>query len=112
MVDRPRLQHVIHNLVANAFAHGLEPVEVIGRADASVYRLAICDSGPGLPPGREANPFATIDQPSEDMVFAPGLGLGLSVARALVSLNGGEIEYRHQVGHTVFMVTVPMATPN
>lgn len=111
MVDRPRLQHVIHNLVANAFAHGLEPVEVIGRAEASVYRLAICDSGPGLPPGRASNPFAPMAQPSEDIVFAPGLGLGLSVAQGLVSLIGGEIEYRHQVGHTVFMVTVPLSIP-
>jgi nitrogen-specific signal transduction histidine kinase len=45
------------------------------------------------------------------MVFAQGLGLGLPVARALVSRMGGEIEYHHQVGHTVFMVTIPMATP-
>lgn len=109
LVDRPRLQHVIHNLVANAFAHGNEPVEVIGREDAGWYRLAICDTGPGLGSERAKHPFAAFDQAPEDIVTAPGLGLGLSVARALVSLMGGEIEYRHQVGHTVFMVSIPMA---
>ncbi|HJU82560.1 MAG TPA: HAMP domain-containing sensor histidine kinase [Acidimicrobiia bacterium] len=109
LVDRPRLQHVIHNLVANAFAHGNEPVEVIGREDGGWYRLAICDTGPGLGSERAKHPFAAFDQAPEDIVIAPGLGLGLSVARALVSLMGGEIEYRHQVGHTVFMVSIPMA---
>ncbi|MGH8959018.1 MAG: sensor histidine kinase [Acidimicrobiia bacterium] len=110
MVDRPRLQHAIHNLVANAIAHGNEPVEVIGKEDESWYRLAVCDTGPGLPPGRIEAPFAAFDHASENIVVAPGLGLGLSVARALVSLMGGEIEYRHQVGHTVFMVSIPMAS--
>jgi signal transduction histidine kinase len=100
---------VIHNLVANAFAHGNEPVEVIGREDVGWYRLAICDTGPGLGSERAKHPFAAFDQAPEDIVTAPGLGLGLSVARALVSLMGGEIEYRHQVGHTVFMVSIPMA---
>ncbi len=111
LVDRPRLQHVIHNLVANAFAHGNEPVEVIGRVDAGWYRLAICDTGPGLGAERAQHPFAAFDQTPENLVVAPGLGLGLSVAQALVSLMGGEIEYRHQVGHTVFMVSIPMAPP-
>ena len=110
LVDRPRLQHAIHNLVANAFAHGNEPVEAIGRDDAPWYRLAICDAGPGLPAGRVEHPFAAFDQTPEHLVVAPGLGLGLSVARALVLLMGGEIEYRHQEGHTVFMVSIPMAS--
>ena len=109
LVDRPRLQHVIHNLVANAFAHGNEPVEVIGREDAGWYRLAICDTGRGLGQERAEHPFAPFDQPPEDLVTAPGLGLGLPVAGALVSLMGGEIEYRHQEGHTVFMVSIPTA---
>ncbi len=109
MVDRPRLQHVIHNLVANAFAHGNEPVEVIGNEDGSMYRLAICDAGPGLAPERAEDPFAAFAHAPEKIVIANSLGLGLSVAQALVLLMGGEIEYRHQVGHTVFMVSIPMA---
>lgn len=109
LVDRPRLQHVIHNLVANAFAHGLEPVEVIGNEDGSWYRLAVCDAGPGLSAERVKDPFAPFAHAPEQITVANSMGLGLSVVHSLVALMGGEIEYRHQVGHTVFMVSIPMA---
>jgi K+-sensing histidine kinase KdpD len=109
MVDPPRLRHVVHNLVANAFAHGNEPVEVIGKEDGDRYRLAVCDAGPGLPAEREGDPFAAFVHAPENIVIANSLGLGLSVAKALMVMMGGDIEYHHQEGHTIFMVSIPLA---
>ncbi len=38
-----------------------------------------------------------------------GTGLGLDVARRIVHLHGGDIEFTTQPGRTVFKVTLPVA---
>lgn len=107
VVDRGRLQHVVHNLVSNALHHGEGPVEVIGRLDGEVYRLAICDRGPGLPQARQSDPFASFAHAPEEITTANSLGLGLSVAWSLTDLMGGTIEYRRERERTAFLLAIP-----
>ena len=38
-----------------------------------------------------------------------GTGLGLDMARRIVHLHGGDIEFSTQPGHTVFRVRLPAA---
>lgn len=75
------------------------------RRDGRRARVALSDSGPGIPP--EALPrLYDPDFSSKD----GGSGLGLHVARALVELHGGEIRVESALGRgTDVRVFVPLA---
>lgn len=108
LVDGPRLEQAIHNLAANAVIHGDPPVEVVGRASDSWYRIAVIDRGPGLDEERSRDPFAPYARASEELTTSPSLGLGLSVAEALARLMGGRLEYLRRDGCTIFALRVPL----
>jgi two-component system osmolarity sensor histidine kinase EnvZ len=107
-VDSSRLEQALRNLLSNAIHHGRPPVEVVGRRSAGIYRLAIIDHGDGLSDEHTANPFAPFAHALEDITTANSLGLGLSVAEALVAMIGGTIDYLRHEGRTVFSLTVPL----
>jgi signal transduction histidine kinase len=105
-----QLEQVLVNLVSNA-------IQVMSGTSGDKYiriraypvpetgriRLEVADSGPGLPPGGERifDPFFTTKERHE------GMGLGLSISHALVSLWGGAISAaaRHpELGGAVFYV--------
>lgn len=106
--DGGRLEQALRNLVANAVAHGREPVSVLGRKQGDHYQLAVCDTGPGLTPEQALEPFAAFAHAPADITTANSLGLGLSVARTLVNGIGGVISYAHDQGMTVFAVSLPI----
>jgi len=108
-VDAARLEHAIRNLVANAIGHGAEPIQIVGRAAGDVYRLAVCDSGPGLGPDAAANPFRAFANDPASVTVRGSLGLGLSVAKTLIEAMSGTIEHTRVDGTTVFAVTLPTA---
>jgi signal transduction histidine kinase len=108
-VDAARLEHAIRNLVANAIAHGAEPIQIVGRTAGDVYRLAVCDSGPGLGPESAANPFRAFANDPASVTVRGSLGLGLSVAKTLIEAMSGTIEHTRVDGTTVFAITLPKA---
>ena len=88
--DRMKIKIVLMNLVRNA-------LEAVGATEGSVrivmtpsesgLRIAVQDSGPGVPEEvrrRLFRPFSTGK--------ASGTGLGLAVARKLVEVHGGELD--------------------
>ena len=122
MVDSARLLQVIGNLMANAVKFtSVGTVSLQAWAEGS-HRVAIEveDTGPGVP--REAadrifSPFEQVDVSSKRR--HGGLGLGLYIARRLVTAMGGDItlETRPGLGST-FTVRIdaplvePAITPN
>ena len=95
-VDRMQIQHVVLNLLHNAF-EALEEA----RADAGEVTIrtsctaqgevefSICDNGPGPAQSildRMFEPFTT----TKEM----GTGLGLPVSRTIIKAHGGQIDYR------------------
>ncbi len=88
--DARRLEQVLVNLLANANIHtppGTR-ITISGRAGADEIRLMVRDNGPGIPePEMEAvfSRFHRLDG------AAGGSGLGLTIARSIVELHGGQI---------------------
>lgn len=112
--DADRLRQVLDNLIGNALkftpAEGVIGV-TLGEASGWVF-AEVRDNGPGLGPAD----FAKIFSPHQQLSARPtgegedSTGLGLIIARELLTLQGGRLEVQSQPGHgAVFRVLLPAA---
>jgi signal transduction histidine kinase len=105
--DRQLLAAAVANLLQNAFkfTHEAGHICLRTRATANQVSIDIEDECGGLPPGRAEALFRPFQQRSTDR---SGLGLGLSISRKAVMLNGGDIRVRNLPGKgCVFTVELP-----
>jgi two-component system phosphate regulon sensor histidine kinase PhoR len=110
--DRGRLEQLLFNLVDNGLKYterGSVRVEV-GRAEGGLARLAVEDTGPGIPEdatSRIFERFYRVDAARSSEI--PGTGLGLSIVRHIVELHGGRIEASNRSeGGARFVVHLPL----
>jgi signal transduction histidine kinase len=88
--DGDRVLQVISNLLSNAFRWTPDGGRVglaLAQVDGTV-RVAVDDSGPGIPEGQQERIF----RPFWSRDGQGGTGLGLAIARELATALGGEIE--------------------
>lgn len=112
--DEARLLQAVTTLVDNALAYtplgGTVRVSTQG-APAGRWRIAVDDSGPGIPPDKREEVFrrfARLD-PSRS-TRAGGSGLGLAICRRLVELMGGRVwTETAELGGARFVVELPSA---
>ena len=113
-VDAPKLERVVVNLVANATRHTPPGtgITVRLRHDEATDEvvLQVRDDGPGIDPGYLDVLFEPFVQgPERHHDASPGTGLGLSLARELVRLHGGELTAGNVLPHGAqFEVRVPV----
>jgi signal transduction histidine kinase len=110
LADRVRLNQVLRNLLENARKYGGDQVLVDGDWDGDLFRVAISDNGPGIPTEDRERIFDHFEQVTKgDSRSAPGVGLGLPIARKLVGAMGGTLWYepRFPTGAR-FCFTLPM----
>ncbi len=114
--DPGRLRQIVWHLLANAIKFtprdGVVGVDLETSADQVM--LTVYDSGPGIAPQFLPRIFDrfTQEDPSPTRT-AGGLGVGLSLVRQLVEMQGGEIQARNRADRTgaVFTVTLPLQPP-
>ncbi|MCY1018638.1 HAMP domain-containing sensor histidine kinase [Pyxidicoccus sp. MSG2] len=111
-VDPARLEQVVQNLVSNALKYS----PAGSRVDVAVRRveeeavLSVTDQGIGISEDEKRLLFAPFQRAGNARQRAPGVGLGLSVARRIVEAHGGRIEVESQPGTgSVFRVCLPLA---
>jgi signal transduction histidine kinase len=96
--DHVRLVRAVSNLLQNSgkYAPSGTEVEVVLRGT----EVEISDRGPGLPPHELARVFEPFyrGQTARSSKTASGLGLGLMIARQVVTLHGGVIEAKNRDG--------------
>jgi PAS domain S-box-containing protein len=95
--DRSRLVQIAGNLLSNAAKYTPDHghIEVVVFEDALMGGMRVRDHGVGIPPemlGRIFDRFVQIGTGSPRA--EGGLGIGLSVVKALVDLHGGSVEAR------------------
>lgn len=110
--DSTKISHIIRNLLHNAVKFTLEGkvlIRAFRSAQQGVAVLEIQDTGIGIKPDEMDavyQPFWQSDGSSRRQF--PGLGLGLTVARRLTDLIGGEIEITSQLGvGTRVLLSIP-----
>ena len=74
--------------------------------------IRVCDDGPGLPLGKEKLVFEKFTRGQAESAI-PGVGLGLSIARAVVEAHRGRIwaEPGSAGSGVCFVFTLPLGKP-
>ena len=92
-VDPDRLRQVVRNLLSNAVKytdHGDVSLKAsVGEAAGTTIRLAVEDTGPGIPEERLSHLFEPFDRAGRR--DAKGLGLGLLLSRRIAERMGGSL---------------------
>jgi signal transduction histidine kinase len=121
--DAPLLARALHNLVANARAHGHpaeQPIEVsLARTEAAL-RVVVRDHGPGFAEGlaeRAFEPFVRGDAARRPHAGGDGAGsgLGLAIVKRVVEAHGGRVFARNASGggaEVGFELPLPMPPPH
>jgi PAS domain S-box-containing protein len=109
--DRVRIGQVVDNLVSNAlkFTPTGGRVEVLVASHGTLARIEVSDSGIGIAEDELAHLFDRFFRTARAQDEAiPGVGLGLSIAKAIVEAHGGRIAVSsREGGGTTFTVDLP-----
>jgi signal transduction histidine kinase len=104
------LKRVLTNLTDNAIKYATPPDIALAQVD-SAWIISVADRGPGIPDESLQSvfrPYHRLDKSRNRMTG--GVGLGLSVAQAIVHGHGGEIVLNHRAGGgLIAAITLPIA---
>jgi len=110
--DPRRAGQVLINLLSNASKNGPDGSEIELRAtlQGRWARLSVADSGPGVPQEERSSLFRRFGSPGQGGSRGQGgVGLGLSVVKAIVEGHGGEVGMEDRPGGgAVFWFTLPV----
>ena len=101
-MDGERIAQVVGNLLENAISHtpsggGVDVAAVVTAAGAA--RVAVTDSGTGIPPGELPAVFERFHRVDPSRTRSSGgTGLGLTIAKQLVEAHGGVISVESELG--------------
>ncbi|MBU8896732.1 sensor histidine kinase [Corallococcus sp. H22C18031201] len=112
--DPSRLEQVLHNLVSNALKYSPSgsrvDVSVLSQGEEAI--LAVADQGIGIPVEERRQLFTPFQRAGNARQRAPGVGLGLSVARRIVEAHGGRIDVESEPGQgSTFRVHLALLSP-
>jgi signal transduction histidine kinase len=109
--DRTRLEQVSANLIDNAvkYTSAGGRVEVTTGLGNGKAILTVADTGPGIPQDELPRIWERLFRGDASRTER-GLGLGLSLVRAVVQAHGGTVEVQSKPGRgATFTVTLPAA---
>jgi len=112
LADQRRTAQVLANLIANASKYSPEAtrITVSSALRDGFVRVTVADQGPGIPRDEQTRLFQRFFRSREVRDQAGGLGLGLTICRAIVQAQGGEIGIESAPGRgTSVHFTLPKA---
>jgi two-component system sensor histidine kinase KdpD len=112
-IDALLIERVLVNLLENASKYTPPGSRIILAAEAVADQLSVSvsDNGPGLPAGREEAVFQKFTRGERESA-TPGVGLGLTICRAIVESHQGKIVAANRPGGGArFTFTLPLGHP-
>ncbi len=87
------LAHALENILRNAIRHSPEGgrVRLGGHCEGAYWHLWVDDEGPGVADDKLETIFMPFTRLAASRPGGDGFGLGLSIARSMVRLQGGEL---------------------
>lgn len=112
-VDAILIERVLSNLLDNAckYSDAGTTITISAKQQGGQVSVTFSDEGQGLPPGMETSIFQKFTRGKSESTI-PGVGLGLSICKAIIEAHGGKIwaDKNEKVG-TTFTFTLPVKTP-
>lgn len=104
-IDPARIREVIANLLTNALRHTPRGgrVEIVAREALGAASISVSDTGSGISPEALPHVFDRFYRAGD----SAGSGLGLPIARNLVTAHGGEMTASSELGRTTIAFTLP-----
>lgn len=115
--DPNKFQQIVFNFLSNAVKFTPEGGQVTLRAEQFIgsdgearVRIAVMDTGPGIPADKQSEIFEKFVQLEGGHTrTAQGTGLGLAIAKEFAEMIGGEIQLVSEIGRgSVFSLIVPV----
>ncbi|WNQ10056.1 ATP-binding protein [Paenibacillus aurantius] len=112
--DESRLRQILFNLLENGLKYTSEgTVRILAEEKNGRLAVTVADTGFGIPDSVKARIFEPYEQYAAETGNVPvrgGIGLGLSITRQLVELQGGALEVESELGKgSRFTFTLPIA---
>ena len=112
LVDSRRIVQVLVNLLFNAIKYSPDETKIKLNAivNQGRVRIAVADQGPGVPPGRQDELFYQfVHYDADDAKSRHGVGLGLSVVKAIIEAHNGQVGINNRPGGgAIFWFTLPL----
>jgi signal transduction histidine kinase len=112
LADKRYAQQVLTNLLANASKYSPEQsvIRIVAVPAANMVRISVVDHGPGISPEQQAGLFERFYRVRSN-TDAPGVGLGLAIAKGIVEAHGGSIGIDSELGSgTSVWFTLPKSS--
>jgi CheY-like chemotaxis protein len=113
LADNQKLKQVLLNLLSNAVKYNRDGGEVRLSCEQPCpdrLRLAVSDTGVGIPQEKLARLFVSFERLGAEQTGIEGSGLGLALSKSLVEAMGGTLTASSVVGHgSSFTVELPRA---
>jgi signal transduction histidine kinase len=112
LADTRYARQVLTNLLANASKYSPEQsvIRIVAVPAANMVRINVVDQGPGISPEQQAGLFERFYRVRSN-TDAPGVGLGLAIAKGIVEAHGGSIGIDSELGSgTSVWFTLPKAS--
>ena len=111
--DKDKLAIALHNLIGNALKYTPEGGSVTVGVDVRDGQLAVdvADTGIGIEPAEQEKVFDRFFRSADERVGKiVGTGLGLTLAREVMRLHGGDITLKSEINRgSTFTATLPVA---
>jgi PAS domain S-box-containing protein len=112
VVDGSKMAQVFDNLISNAVKYSPQGgrIEICSAEADGLLRFTVRDQGIGMTPAQLARVFEKFYRADSSNTAVGGLGLGMSIVKAIVEAHGGTIRLESQpkAGTTVIFA-IPMA---
>ena len=108
--DANKLARVLTNLLKNAITYSTAntQIQITAKETADTVTIAFTNEGPTIPTEKLAQIFDKFFRVDESRsTQTGGAGLGLAIARDIVTAHGGSLTAESANGHTTFRVRMP-----
>lgn len=111
LADENRLRQILYNLLENGLKYTDQgSVSISAERRGELLYISVSDTGKGIPSEAMENLFEPFFQHDEEGFHSrDGIGLGLSISKQLVELQGGHLQVESEVGiGSRFTFTLPI----